>query len=174
MLDVSVSYNRYKFLGLEFLTWLWFSIENAPDALADPEAEVTRIDIGNRMVLVNSMHGVRESITIQGDDAGLEEGMTALKKGALVAEMNLVCTVLDQEWRFTLKGESLSISGIKLPETAPPETDQDMEGAVLEKIYLYEKIFKLADRLFGMFIRQRVSPEWKSRVTPDIRAWIQA
>ena len=27
MLDVSVSYNRYKFLGHEFLTWLWFLIE---------------------------------------------------------------------------------------------------------------------------------------------------
>jgi hypothetical protein len=27
MLDVSVSYNRYKFLGHEFLTWLWFLME---------------------------------------------------------------------------------------------------------------------------------------------------
>lgn len=27
MLDVSVSYDRYKFLGYEFLTWLWFLIE---------------------------------------------------------------------------------------------------------------------------------------------------
>lgn len=31
MLDVSVSYNRYKFLGYEFLTWLWFAIEKDQD-----------------------------------------------------------------------------------------------------------------------------------------------
>ena len=27
MLDIAVAYNRYKFLGNEFLTWLWFMIE---------------------------------------------------------------------------------------------------------------------------------------------------
>ena len=27
MLDVAVAYNRYQFLGEEFLTWLWYVIE---------------------------------------------------------------------------------------------------------------------------------------------------
>ena len=31
MLDLAVAYNRYRFLGDEFLTWLWYTIENDPD-----------------------------------------------------------------------------------------------------------------------------------------------
>jgi len=43
MLDVSVAYNRYKFLGHEFLTWLWFMIETDKDTLISPEEDLEDI-----------------------------------------------------------------------------------------------------------------------------------
>ena len=81
MLDISVAYNRYKFLGDEFLTWLWFSMEKDHDRWSAPENEPFSIDIGNRIVLENRINEAVESITIKGDDAGLEEGILSLKKG---------------------------------------------------------------------------------------------
>jgi len=51
VLDVSVSYNRYKFLGHEFLTWLWFAIENDQTGLEKTPQEGTTLHIGNRLVL---------------------------------------------------------------------------------------------------------------------------
>ena len=173
MLDVSVAYNRYKFLGHEFLTWLWFMIDTDKSTLMEGIADLADIYIGSRVVLENSSHNRDEVITIKGDGAGFEEGVTALKKGARVSEISLVAMIGDGEWRFHIKGESLNISSLKTPETGRMESPDEMEGAVLEKIYLYEKAISLVYTLYGKFVRRRVSPEWH-RETGRMTAWIAA
>ena len=47
MLDVSVSYNRYKFIGHEFLTWLWFMIENEPEKIQTAAKDLDTLTLGN-------------------------------------------------------------------------------------------------------------------------------
>ena len=172
MLDVSVAYNRYKFLGHEFLTWLWYMMETDREKLLDPAIGFDELHIGNRVVLENSAHNRDEVISIKGDGAGLEEGVIALQKGAKVTEMNLVAQAGENEWRFNLKGESLNISSLKPPETGGVEKAEDLEGAVLEKIYLYEKIVALTRHLYRVFITARVSPDWEAGVVRKISEWI--
>jgi hypothetical protein len=172
MLDVAVVYNRYKFLGFEFLTWLWYSIEENREVLSAVDSELTLLQIGNRLVLENRVQDALESITIKGDDAGLEEGMISLRKGAVVTEMNLICKYGDQEWRLTVKGESFDIAGLKTPESGPVETSEDLEGRLLEKIFLNEKPIQLMDTLFIHFIRLRISNDWNEHVVPLIRKWL--
>lgn len=174
MLDVAVAYNRYKFIGHEFLTWLWFAIESEPDVLRKADETLTSLTIGNRIVLENAINDASEIITIKGDDAGLEEGQLSLRKGAVVIEINLSCKSENQEWTFTLKGESLSFSSLKVPETGPVETGDDIEGMVLEKIYLYEKAIQLIRRLFYLFLQLRSSVQWKDSILPKMKNWIQA
>lgn len=172
MLDVSVAYNRYKFLGHEFLTWLWFKIETDPEFLKKADPELDSLIIGNRVVLENSRHNREESITIRGDSAGLEEGLIALKKGGKVTEMNLVYHSGDYEWRFNVKGESLALSSLKVPQTGKVEKKDDLEGAVLERLYLVEKIVYLTCNLYNLFIAVRVSADWDSRSVGEINQWI--
>jgi len=172
MLDVAVSYNRYKFLGDEFLTWLWFVMEKQPEALRETDPELKSLDVGNRIVLENHRNHTKESITIKGDQAGLEEGTLALWKGALVTELNLVYKSGSHEWRFSVKGENLHLSGLKTPQTGPVENKEDMEGAVLEKVFLYEKALALIYNLYNLFIRLRLAPKWKNEVVPQIKNWI--
>jgi hypothetical protein len=172
MLDISVAYNRYKFVGYEFLTWLWFVIEHDPSQLNKIVTETINFTIGNRIMLENAVHDAVETITIKGDDAGLEEGVLALKKGALVTEIHLRVSEDENEWQLTLKGESLNISNLKLPETGQVETKDDIEGAILEKIFLYEKLMDWLDGIFGYFIKIRISPEWPDGVLPRIKKWI--
>jgi len=174
MLDVSVSYNRYRFLGNEFLTWLWHVIENDPGLLSSLDPEVAALEVGNRMVLENHAHEAPEVVTIKGDDAGLEEAMMALRKGALVAEMNLHYRSGDHQWRFGLKGESLSVAGLKLPDAGAAESQDEMEGALLERVYLSEKVTKLVDALYGRFIHLRVSENWEKETVPALREWIHS
>jgi len=173
MLDVSVAYNRYKFLGHEFLTWLWFMIETEKQTLMNANLEFEDLYVGNRIVLENSSHNRNEIITIKGDDAGLEEGMTALQKGAKVTEINLVARAQENEWRFNIKGESLNISNLKSPETGRVETSEDVEGVVLEKIYLYEKAINLTNQLYTQFVKSRVSPAWENTVIKNVSQWIR-
>ena len=173
MLDVAVSYNRYKFLGHEFLTWLWYAMDKKPGMLQGNENENVSLEIGNRVVLEKRRDEKVETVTITGDDAGLEEGMVALQKGAVVTEVNLVYRENELEWRFNLKGESLGISSLRCPTTGPIENDEEMEGAVLEKSYLYEKVVNLVENLYKQFIVIRVAPTWKNSIVPSMKKWIK-
>ena len=174
MLDVAAAYNRYKFLGNEFLTWLWFTIDTNQHFFITVDETITSLYLGNRIVLENNINDASEIITIKGDDAGLEEGLLSLRKGAVVIEMNLSYKTENQEWKFTLKGESLSFSGLKVPETGPVETKDDIEGLVLEKAYLYEKVIDLVNRLFNVFLKLRSTVQWNQKTVPEIKKWIQA
>ena len=64
------------------------------------------------------------------------------------------------------------MSALKTPPTGPVEKNEDMEGALLEKIFLYEKVFTLLDSLYNAFIHQRVSEKWDKETVPAIRKWI--
>lgn len=172
MLDVSISYNRYKFLGYEFLTWLWFIIEKDQNKLQNSNQEPVSLSIGNRIVLENASNDNVESITIKGDDADLEEAILSLRKGAIVTELNLSLKEGDQEWRFNIKGESFNIAGLKPPETEAVENQKDIEGAVLEKVFLYDKVIQLMDSLYKDFIKLRVTNKWNTEMVPLIKAWI--
>jgi hypothetical protein len=174
MLDVAVAYNRFKFLGDEFLTWLWFIIENDQKLLKKFSPDLSSLEIGNRMVLENRRQQTIESITIKGDDANLEEGMLALKKGAVVVELNLCFKSGDQEWGFTIKGESLNISSFKTPFLGPLDTAEDIENAVMEKAFLFDQAIQLVDNAFKHFIKLRVSSDWQNKEILLIKKWIYA
>lgn len=174
MLDVSVSYNRYKFLGHEFLTWLWYMIETDQRGIGHGTGQGATLSLGNRVMLENRKDGTAETITIIGDEAGLEEGMLALKKGALVTELNLLFRSGDHQWRFTIKGDSLHLVGFKGPNTAHVETQEDLEGAVLEKVFLYEQAIQHLDKVFKQFVVLRVSEDWTKKVVPRMKKWIRA
>jgi len=119
MLDIAVAYNRYKFLGNEFLTWLWFMIETDQSLFRQYDPDFLSLTVGNRLVLENTRNNAKETVTIKGDNASLEEGLVALTKGAEVTEIHLSYKTGSQTWEFSLKGESLNISNLKLPETGP-------------------------------------------------------
>lgn len=171
MLDIAVAYNRFKFLGEEFLTWLWFVIDQDPNILRKADPDLTSLEIGNRIVLEKRHKKAVERITIKGENAGLEEAMLALQKGALVAEMNLVYRSAEQKWQFTLKGESLNLSSMKTPIISAPKSSDNMEGVILEKIFLYDKILQFIEKLYKTFIKYRLSDRWQKRDVALIKKW---
>ena len=171
MLDIAVAYNRYKFLGNEFLTWLWFMIETDQNRLRRYDPDLVSLNIGSRLVLENTHNNAKETVTIKGEDANLEEGLLALKKGAVVTEIHLSYKTGAQHWQFSLKGESLNISNLKLPETGPVETPEDLESVVIEKAYLVEKVIGLINNLFSHFVKLRLSNKWRNQTVSQIRKW---
>jgi len=169
MLDASISYYRYAFLGCEFLTWVWFSISTS--SINNILKKGDSLEIGKKIVLERKFNDSIEKITIKGKDADLEEGMVSLKKGAIVKEINLLYTSAEKEWFFTITGENLNLLNIKTPDIGFIETKNDVEGITIEKIYLFNVICFLIDDLYKYFIKIRVSDKWKP-VVSDIREWI--
>ncbi|MBU0544886.1 MAG: hypothetical protein KKH97_06085 [Proteobacteria bacterium] len=171
MLDASISYYRYAFLGCEFLTWLWYSVSNSGITAILKKGD--SLEIGNKIVLERKLNDSIEKITIKGKEADLEEGMISLKKGAVVKEINLLYKSGEKEWFFTITGESFSLSNIKTPDIGFIETKNDVEGFAIEKIFLYNLIFSLIDDLYKNFIKLRVSDKW-TPVVSDIKKWINS
>jgi hypothetical protein len=175
MLDIATAYNKYGFLGNDFLTWLWFMIETGQDITQAIEAKhPVSLDIGNSLVLENTLgDNAKEKITIKGDQAGLEEGTTALKKGAKVIEINLVCKLgPEEEYHFTIKGESFNITGLKTPAAAWDGSDDEIEGRIVEKALLLSRITAVIDTLFLKFLEQRIHDDWKNKGFRQMRTWI--
>lgn len=173
MLDIAVAYNRYIFVGQEYLTWLWFVSEMDADLFSSIHPDITDFRIGNRIVL-ETRHGDDqiETLTIKGDTAGLEEGKVALLKGGIVTEMQIVLLSNEHEWKFLLKGENTGLFNLKTPDTAGVKDEEELEGAVVEKIFLIEKSHQMMDAVFTFFLKKRVSEDWKS-ILLKIREWMK-
>ena len=179
MLDISTGYNKYKFIGNEFLTWIWYLTENDEDILSITGSGYKNIslEIGNSLVLENDKKKESpEKITIKGDKAGLEEGLTALKKGAVVTEINLLLTLDEDEFKFTIKGESLNITGLKTPSYKSSEDtgSDEVEGSVIEKAYFCDRVFGFIDILFNTYMERRTSESFTSGDLHKIRSWAES
>lgn len=172
MLDIATAYNRYKFIGHEFLTWLWYLMEAHGHRLGQTDPPALVLALGKRIVLENPRENHAEKVTIKGDYANFEAGILPLRQGSLVTELALEAKSAEMKWEFNLKGESLSVANMKMSSTGPIESLDDVEGALLEKVYLLETILQFIDTLFERFLKMRVSPEWDQHVVPDIRQWI--
>ncbi len=173
MLDLAVAYNRYRFLGDEFLTWLWYVIDKEPATISMADPDCVSFSVADRLVLENRKTKSVERITIKGDEAGLEEGRLALRKGAQVAEMNLVFETAEMQWRFSLKGESLNLSNLKTPGHVGPQSPEEFEGYIIEKADLINKVVVFIEKIFKIFIKSRVSPMWADKTVPAIKKWIK-
>jgi hypothetical protein len=115
-----------------------------------------------------------ERISIRGDDAGLEEGRLALKKGALLTELSLIFKTGEHQWQFSLKGESLNLSNFKTPGPPLPPSPEEMEIFLLDKTEQFNKITNFIKLAFKAFIKIRVTSKWSAKVVPNIKKWIRS
>jgi hypothetical protein len=174
MTDIATAYNKYKFLGYEFLAWMWYTIENQPETLVFPGFENFSVTIGNRIVLENPMIDRIERITVKGEPANYDTGMLSLQQGAFISQMGLVLNAGSHEWEITINGESFSFTNFKTPPTAPIEPGEGLESSVLEKAYLLDQGLSFIDHIFQAFVKERVSIHWRQRTMPAIAKWIGA
>jgi hypothetical protein len=174
MLDLSVAYSRYRFLGDEFLTWIWYLVDTRQETFRSADPDCSTLEIGNRIVLENRRSKSVERISIRGDEAGMEEGKLALQKGALVAEISLVFKTGEHQWSFSLKGESLNVSSLKTPGPSMPQSPEEMEPFLIDRGGQLNKILIFVQNLYKIFIQARVSNSWASKTVPSVSKWIRS
>ncbi len=159
-----------KFLGQEFLTWLWWKGENSGCEIATRGDSVSVVFDGN--ILLEDSQG-EDKVNCSGK-VEMPEAMTGLRYGKKIQQAKLRIGVADLEFVVTLTADLLEFKAVKLPKTivTVEAGEGEEEGLILERIYLFETLRNAVHDLFHTFVRIRVSPEWGAE-QDRIAQWIE-
>ena len=117
-----------------------------------------------------------EKLICSGLQTELQEARTGLQIGKKLEQARIKITKSDYEYNFTLAAALMEFRNVRLPKTAETETDEngnpeEVEGMILERIFLFEDLIKTVNDLFRMFLEKRTGRGWPEELE-KIRIWV--
>ncbi len=166
-----------RFLGQEFLTWLWFKSEERGGTIFLPEAgEDIQLVFEKHMMLEYGEGENREKLICRGLMTELQEARTGLAMGKKLEQARMLLTRGEYEWNLSFKATLMEFRNVKPPKTmgsAEEGNDPEaVEGRLLEHLSLHEMVVRTVDQLFRMFLELRIGSGWEQELT-RIRVWVK-
>jgi len=153
-----------RFLGQEFLTWLWYKSDERGGTIYLPSSGDILLVFEKHLLLEYGEGDTLEKLICQGLQSELQEARTGLAMGKKLEQARLLLRRGDYEWKFTLKGSTMEFRSVRLPKTMTQAEEGDdaaaAEGMVLDRIGLYEELLRTIDELFRMFLELRAGKDW--------------
>lgn len=168
-----------RFIGQEFLTWLWWKSEERGGSVAltgmgNFSGDIT-IVFEKHLLLEYGEGEASEKCICSGLQSELKEGRTGLVMGKKLEQARIQLVHGDYEWNFTMAASLMEFRNVKLPKTGAAQeggdNPEEVEGRILERIFLFEELVRLVQALFRMFLEVRVGPDWKDELV-RIRKWV--
>lgn len=157
-----------RFLGNEFLLWLWFAGDVTGGSHELDDGNVVEVSLESQLKLTDPL-SASESISMRGEDPfGSPEADQALKQGKMPAKVLLRLKQGEAEWLATLNGPALALSGIKLPALLDEAADEPL----FERLRLLEQLDDLLHGLYRQFLTVRLSPSWNQDLLPAMKSWV--
>ena len=174
-LEALLSFTKEKsFLSKEFLTWLWYSIEETGGEFTiDAGEETTVVDmwIDDKMTLESNESNVLKQSLKGGSPSTSIEATTALNLGKFVSELRIGANANDREYSFTLGAKDLTPRAIKL-QASSEKTEHD-EDHLEFRIQEIKFVLRVVDSLFTQFLNTRTQSSWQNVELENIKDWIQ-
>lgn len=155
-----------RFMGREFVVWLWFESEMQETNLRPTGVDPCAMWLEAQITLVLEKEESRLKGAIP---ASSPEAKEALRQGKLPKEAKMRLVRGDREFVWTLKAESLGLSGLKLP-TQLKKTDEVHE-VFYERMMLLEDLDATLAALYADFVQLRLSDAWDDEIEPLMRSW---
>ena len=145
-----------RFLGWEFLAWLWHRVD-AHEGLFELKRQRSVTVAVERMMHLVCSFDLTGSDTIRTDaPARAPEAYAALGIGKVPTSMGLLIAG-DDEWGLTLDGPRYHVSGLRLTS---PEEEDDPVSELEHRFSQIRDLSATLDQLFGEFLRQRLDKDW--------------
>jgi len=164
-----------KFLGQEFLTWLWYKSEERGGSVFLPGSGDIQLVFEKHMHLESGEGESLEKIICTGLQAELQEARTGLRMGKKLEQARIYLAKGDYEWRLTLGATLFEYRNVSLPRTVSPNEEAAdpfaWEAKVLERIGMSEEILHTIDELFRLFLQIRTGADWSEELV-RLRSWI--
>jgi hypothetical protein len=165
-----------RFLGQEFLTWLWWKSEERGGTIELPTMGDVTVVFEKHMLLEFGEGESSEKIICSGLQAELQEARTGLQMGKKLEQARIVIGHKNYEYSFTLAAALMEFRNVRLPKTEATESDrgenpEEVEGMILERIFLFEELIRLVNIIFLKFLQLRLSEDWRDELM-KVREWI--
>ncbi|MDR3088476.1 MAG: hypothetical protein LBU39_01490 [Desulfobulbaceae bacterium] len=165
-----------SFIGQEFLTWLWWKSEERGGSVALDEYGDILIVFEKHMLLESGEGESAEKLICSGLQTELKEARTGLSLGKKLEQARILLTHDAYEYHVTLTGGTMDFKSVRLPKTAaaedkPDNRAEELEGVMLERIFLFETLTRIVHKLFRMFLTLRIGDGWPQEAE-KVRAWI--
>lgn len=169
MVDLIDRVETTRFLGAEFLAWLWFKSELDGGRLEVPSGAFELV-FESPLQLVDWVVET-ESATLKGKSpTEAPEANMALREGKLPRKVVLLFTFGSEETRLTFDSKKFAMSGVKLPAVMSTE---DADEGFFERMRLLDHVDAVLRELYAEFLRLRLSPLWESELLGVIREWVR-
>jgi len=156
-------------LAGEFYTWLWWASEQRGAVFALPEP-IGAVDawVEDRLAFRRPDDTKVAAVMTGENPAATLEARAALAGGKVLQEIRLGLRRDDREFFVTLKGPSMHLTGLKLPQVVT----EGGEEVLYERIHLVNELVLVLGGLYREFAAVRASKEWQQEVLPALQDWI--
>jgi hypothetical protein len=156
------------FLGNEFLLWLWFTLDSDSDAIELSDRSEATVMLA-RSLTPECPRGLSGKETISSENpTRLPEARRAIQSGKLPRKAGFTLVRQDRQYEFTLQGEKLAVSGLKLPT---PEAG-DERACLEERVNLLRHFLETLDSLYEVFAQIRAGNGWVKELA-RMQKWLQ-
>lgn len=164
-----------RFLGQEFLAWLWYRSEERGGVVEIPGTGDVQVVFEKHMLLEFGEGDSSEKVICRGLQTELKEARAGLLMGKKPEQARIRLARGEYEYSVTLTAAAMEFRNVRLPKTVAAADEGDdpaaLEGRILERIALFEDLSGLVNDLFRMFIQVRASDEWPAELR-KIRQWV--
>ena len=157
-----------RFLGSEFMMWLWFKSETHDGFMEIPNHGTVEVIYDDSMVLEAYLAETERNTLKGGAPAYSAEAKVALQHGKRVSRAKLRVIKDGREWVFTFKAEGMDYSSIKIPAVLSRKEDDKF----YERMYLVDEVEEIMDALYKEFIAVRLHDGWHDEMVPAMKTWV--
>jgi hypothetical protein len=158
-----------RFLGNEFLTWLWFKCELYDSVLDIGDHARCELAFENSLQLI-SCEVADEKLALRcGAPTSSPEASEALRQGKWPSRAILRLVMGQEEFVFGFNAQTFALSGVKLTEVLTEEADERF----YERMRLLEQLEAALNDLYAEFLTVRLSSLWNKELLPVLRAWVK-
>lgn len=168
-MDLAERIEAARFLGREFLLWLWWQSEESDGVLELPGGESCALWLDEQLTLAQSTVLERIESKLKGGTPSLTpEAKEALRQGKLPTRAKIRLDRGPQQWGFVFDADAFTISSVAIPALITEEGEERF----YERMQLIEELEAMLGGLFERFARLRASPAWEREALPALRAWV--
>lgn len=159
-----------RFLGREFLVWLWHESEHEDGVLPIGNGESVQLWLEEQLTLASNDLLEKSESKLRAPTPSLtSEAKEALRAGKLPTKAKIRIDRGPQSFSFVFDADSLGIASVTIPALLTEDDDEKF----YERMQLVEELEGILGALFETFLRLRTSAAWERHALPALREWVK-